>query len=236
MTIALSCHDRQVTSPFGLLGNDENALTFALGYTMAHCPALLHRFLREIGIKQVRQQALSTAQILLQRHRPEGIADIEILVPGKLFVVIEAKIGLSVPTPKQCLKYLGRYDQHRKLRTKLVALVEGQHNAVLAGYCSKEERFRGLLTGLSWPTPSRFAKPGGNNGTHPVATDEVRSARQQVFDAWGPQAQQAMARGRALIIEVGSMGSWVAELLTRSGVGSHALSREWLLSLTLAHF
>jgi hypothetical protein len=65
----LHAHDRLVTTPFGLIGTDENALSFALGYTFQQCPPLLQRFLRDIGILGLRQSTLQKARIDLQRHR-----------------------------------------------------------------------------------------------------------------------------------------------------------------------
>lgn len=43
MSTAASIHidKRAVTTPFGLLGTDKNALTFSLGYTFQQCPMLL---------------------------------------------------------------------------------------------------------------------------------------------------------------------------------------------------
>lgn len=46
-----------------------------------------------------------------------------------------------------------------------------------------------------------------------------RFARQIVFAPLGPAGQAALARGRVMIIGVGGLGSWVAELLVRAGVG-----------------
>ena len=68
MLATLHVGDRRISTPFGLVGNDENALTFALGFTFQQCPSLLQKFLREIGINGVRRGSLRDVQIILQRR------------------------------------------------------------------------------------------------------------------------------------------------------------------------
>jgi hypothetical protein len=111
-SLSLHAHDRRITSPFGLLGTDENALSFALGYTFQQCPPLLIWFLKQIGIAGVSTPLLPSIRIDLQRHRhgdsAEGITDIEIRLPGHFHIIAEAKVGLGVPSIEQCRKYLSR--------------------------------------------------------------------------------------------------------------------------------
>src|SRR6185295_8592934 len=109
-SLALHAHNRAVNSPFGLLGTDENALSFALGYTFQQCMPLLQWFLKQIGIEGVYQSSLQQARIDLQRCASgQGITDIEIHLPGRFHVIVEAKVGLAVPTIEQCRKYLPRF-------------------------------------------------------------------------------------------------------------------------------
>ncbi len=134
--VPLHVSQRVVTSPFGLLGTDENALSFALGYTFQQCLPLLQWFLKEIGIQGVHNTTLRKARIDLQRHRSgdsgQGITDIEIHLPGYFHVVIEAKVGLAVPSIEQCCKYLPRFHDTNEPIQKLVALVQSADDSFAA--------------------------------------------------------------------------------------------------------
>jgi hypothetical protein len=144
------CHDRQVGTPFGLLGQDENALSFALGYTFSKCPALLQQFLRHLGLGGLSLGALKQAEIRLQDQRGDGITDIEINLRGKLFVVIEAKVGLSVPAVEQCLKYLPRFQSRLAARQRLVSLVESASTSFVQRYSAAHPELQPLLTCFHW--------------------------------------------------------------------------------------
>lgn len=143
-------YDRPVTTPFGLLGRDENALSFALGYTFAKCPRLLRHFLRHIGVGGLQGESLNEVEITLQRHEHGGITDVEISLPGKLFVVVEAKVGLSLPTLEQCLKYLPRFERNKASRQRLVALVASPATSLLDKYRSQNRTLKTLLTAFHW--------------------------------------------------------------------------------------
>ena len=148
--IRVTAHDRTVSTPFGLIGKDENALTHALGYTFSRCPRLLQRFLGEAGIKGVRLSALRSARIDLQRRRRDGITDLEIHIPNQLYVIIEAKIGLSLPSLDQLQKYLPRFDDKPRSQQKLVALVETDSPAAWQLLGARNERLDELLVGVPW--------------------------------------------------------------------------------------
>jgi len=62
-----------------------------------------------------------------------------------------------------------------------------------------------------------------------------RYARQIVFREFGLTAQQALSAGRAVIIGVGGLGSWLAELLARAGVASLRLVDADKVDLTNIH-
>jgi hypothetical protein len=155
--VPLHVNQRVVSSPFGLLGTDENALSFALGYAFQQCLPFLQWFLREIGIQGVHNTTLRKARISLQRHRSgksgQGITDVEIHLPGYFHVVIEAKVGLGVPSIQQCCKYLPRFHQTNEPIQKLVALIQAADDSFAAKYALSEPLLQGLLEPFNW---SRF--------------------------------------------------------------------------------
>jgi hypothetical protein len=141
-----------MTTPFGLLGHDENALTYALGFTFAKCPQLLQIFLRRIGLGGISLNTLQSATIRLQQrgHGIDGITDIEIDVPGQRFLIVEAKVGLSVPDLEQCRKYLPRFDAHVKSQKRLIALVESGSTAFVHQHGSLCPALKPLLKAFHW--------------------------------------------------------------------------------------
>ena len=177
---ALHIRDRQVTTPFGLLGTDENALSCSLGYTFQKCPRLLQWFLRQIGLPRIRLSALAKTHIALQRHRrgelEHGITDIEIHLPGHFHVVIEAKIGLAVPSIEQCRKYLSRFHETNEPIQKLVALVQSADDSFAANYAEIDPELSKRLGSFNWtklfPECIRIVM---DNSVEPESKEWVRS-------------------------------------------------------------
>lgn len=151
---SLSIYGRKVISPFGLLGTDENALSFGLGYTLQNSPRLLQWLLRKIGVEGTRHSTHKHAEILLQRRRsdsPEfGITDIEILFHPDFHVIIEAKVGLSLPSKSQCMKYLEALKNVEARQKKLVLLVQASDLHEIEGYSTNDPDFAKHVVCLNW--------------------------------------------------------------------------------------
>jgi len=147
---SLFAYDVLVSTPFGLLGADEKSLTFALGYTMQQCPRLLQKLLAAVGLKRFRLARLADAEIRLQSKRDTGITDIEVILPGRLHLIIEAKVGLNLPTLGQCKKYIKRLNSSTAKERRLVMLVDSDAAPTLAVYREKDEDCREFMVGLRW--------------------------------------------------------------------------------------
>ena len=65
--------------------------------------------------------------------------------------------------------------------------------------------------------------------------DLSRYARQISFKPLGVEGQQRLADGSALIVGIGGLGSWAAELLVRAGVGRIRLVDDDCVDLTNIH-
>jgi len=91
---------------FSLLGSDENAATFALGWTLSRSDALLRRLLGALNVPE----PTDTVRVELQRHGGDaGFTDIEIVVAGHCHVIVEAKVGGAVAGDRQLQRYRGRF-------------------------------------------------------------------------------------------------------------------------------
>jgi hypothetical protein len=91
---------------FSLLGGDENAATFALGWTLSRSDALLRRLISVLDVPDV----TGSVRIELQRHGEDaGFTDIEIVVAGQCHVIVEAKVGGAVAGDRQLQRYRSRF-------------------------------------------------------------------------------------------------------------------------------
>lgn len=96
---------RTVQSIFRLIGNDEDALTYALGFLLARDPDFCVKVVRLCGIKVPRRlRDAYTVHLQEFTDRRFGRRDI-VIEADNLRVVLEAKIGTSEPTVGQLLKY-----------------------------------------------------------------------------------------------------------------------------------
>ena len=115
-----------VRSIFRLAGNDEDALTFALGYLLAHDPAFCAQVMRKFRIAP--PKALNAGySVYLQEVTAPGYGRRDIVITtDEVRIVFEAKIGGAAPTAKQLLKYaaeLNLWEQTHKTRA-VVALTQ----------------------------------------------------------------------------------------------------------------
>jgi hypothetical protein len=97
----LTVHGRQVSNFFELLGDGENALTFAVGWALPQSPHLLNLLLDEIFDQRVDS---IEAVIRLQGYESEhGYTDIEVDAPNAGCAIIGMPLStLSLETRAAC--------------------------------------------------------------------------------------------------------------------------------------
>ena len=109
-----------VESMFQLMGDDEDALTAALGYSLAVSPVLLRLLLSDV-LQEV-PATLDDTTIAWQTRHDLGITDLEIDVPRSAFIVIEAKKGAALPSLHQLQRYARICSTRREPQVLLVPL------------------------------------------------------------------------------------------------------------------
>ncbi len=162
-----------VRSIFRLLGTDEDALTFALGYLLAHSPSLCANLVRTLGIK-LRPPLGNDYSIHLQEVTEPGFGrrDIVIEISGKMRVVLEAKVRGAEPSVQQLTKYAKEKKLWSSFQVRMIAaltqvkLPESKIEDVESELCSNGIEFRDvqwheiidLVLGHETQNESEFAK------------------------------------------------------------------------------
>ena len=175
---------RPVESIFRLIGNDEDALTYALGFLCAHDPDFCVEVVRLCGVGRVPRNFRDTYTVHLQEvtDRRFGRRDIAI-ESSNLRVVLEAKIRRSEPTTDQLLKYAIEDGLWGKFATRrVVALTQVKLNSSTWEEANSKLAEKGIVfSAVQWHQIVRLAlehTPSGNSGVTRYLFDEfIRYAR-----------------------------------------------------------
>lgn len=98
--------NREISSLFQLLGEQENAISYSVAWSLTKSPSFLNIFLQHVMKKEY---DTSDIQILMQRiEKDRGIKDIEIVLDGEFHLIIEAKKGWTLPASDQLDLYSSR--------------------------------------------------------------------------------------------------------------------------------
>ncbi|ADB39098.1 hypothetical protein [Spirosoma linguale] len=104
----LSIYGKPITSFFQLLGDNENDISYSIGWALSQSPSFLRSFIQAVTGKLYDLQNLA---IHLQAYqRTKGFTDFELILPGEFHLIIEAKKGWTYPTYDQLYKYATRED------------------------------------------------------------------------------------------------------------------------------
>ncbi len=117
----LMVRDQKVDTVFELLGNNENAMTYSLGWVLAECDVFSQQLAAMLGLSEGFSDAM---RIQLQGYAPQkGFTDIEIVDPSRVHIVIEAKRGFNIPLLDQLEKYADRLLASPDTKSKKMILV-----------------------------------------------------------------------------------------------------------------
>lgn len=113
-------HTAPVQSIFRLVGSDEDALTFALGFLLSRDAVFCQRLTRLLGVTTRKSFKLGYA-VHLQEVTEPGFGRRDIVIEGSgTRIVIEAKIGDAEPSAEQLLKYGAEDDLWTQYATRVV--------------------------------------------------------------------------------------------------------------------
>jgi hypothetical protein len=157
----LYLHNKPIESLFQLLGEDENDITYTIGWALHRSKAFLGLFLKETLGAHVDS---SQAGIYLQHHQhKKGITDIEIKVSGQFHLIAEAKKGWTLPKKKQLKKYASRMKKDIGPDRRIVVLSEC--GSIYAKHHLEARHVNGIpVTSVSWRKIVRIAKSAIKTG------------------------------------------------------------------------
>jgi len=202
----LQLHGKPVQSVFQLLGDRENDLSFSLGWGFARSQKLLQGFLAEVIGKAI---PLENCTIRLQHHgKDHGFTDIEIDA-GKVFCIVEAKLGWELPSNQQLSRYLPRFKR-----------ANGEYNYFVSlSRCSKDtahSHFPSLFQGIplrhvSWEGIVKIARTEyqhENNAGKRLLT-ELAEYLESVMNPQNSQANEVFVVSLSNKLPKGWKISWI---------------------------
>ena len=131
----LLIYNKKIDSVFQLLGENENDISFSVGWALS-VPKFLDIFLKST-IGYYEKYSPDDIQIKLQRHEKDrGFIDFEIEHTGYFHLIVEAKRGWNFPSKTQLEKYAGRKsfkNSNAKIK-KIIVVSEASHEYAKANF------------------------------------------------------------------------------------------------------
>lgn len=106
----LILHGKPVQTVFNLLGTKENDLSYSLGWALSQCPPFIASVVKAFSGQEIDTDKVKGIEIRLQEHdkKDRGYTDVEIIVPGHCYLIIEMKRGWNLPNAEQLARYANR--------------------------------------------------------------------------------------------------------------------------------
>lgn len=117
-------YERPVQTVFGLLGTNEDDMTYALGFVMSRSPRFACAIASELGSSLETQ---CDGVVRLQQINELGRTDVELHVHGRFAAVFEAKRGPHLPSLEQLQSYVPTLRKYVATDKYLVAVTNAPH-------------------------------------------------------------------------------------------------------------
>ena len=118
--MVLNLFGKEVESVFAVKRDDENSVTYALGWSLSQSPAFLATLGEDLFGEPIE---FDDARIDLQRsNQDRGFSDVEIFSPSIPHIIIEAKRNWELPGTAQLKKYASRISRENGRGGLIVSL------------------------------------------------------------------------------------------------------------------
>jgi hypothetical protein len=174
--VELYLHNRRVDNVFSLLGENENDITYSLGWAFSRSPHLLQSFLKKVLPRGLHFDINDLEVVLQERKVKAGITDIEIREANgtNVHVIIEAKHGWSWPTTAQLEKYVSRFRTADRDGCLIVTMSECPDEYARA--CGLPLKVKGIAAKhVSWSEISFLCNSGGGSHAEKRLMRELRN-------------------------------------------------------------
>ena len=162
---ALSLHGQPVETVFDIVGHNENAMTHSLGWVLSQSRPFLDLLGQKLNIEG---SFSDKVKLELQAHQSlKGFTDLEIIDPGKVHIIIEAKRGFNVPGTEQLEKYADRLLKSKEAENKLLVVLAESDRDEQWLPMNVPDKVKGIpVQAISWKQFQNMTSEAVKQGSH----------------------------------------------------------------------
>ena len=162
----LIARGQKIETVFDLVGSNENAITYSLGWVLAECNSFRQKFATLLGISGGFSDKMRVR--LQDYYHEKGFTDIRLIDSGKYHVIIEAKRGFTVPSAEQLEKYADRLhdSSDAKAQKILVVLAESDRENQWLSQNAPKSIKKIPVQAISWREVQKAAHESMSSANH----------------------------------------------------------------------